>query len=286
MRWLVTGGAGFIGRPLVAALEQRGDRVVVLDVACEETLDLKTYCSWLRGSVSDPACLSRVGPVDVVVHLAAQSGVSASRRDPLGTVHTNVEGTLRCLELARECGARFIFASSGAVAGFQPDSVYGATKAAGELLCRAYATSFNISATVLRLSSVYGPGSQRKSSVVAAFCKCALRRQSLPVRGDGQQTREFVYVDDVVAALLVAANRTSPGTEPFAVTAQQSHTVLELAEQISKWSDAPIHFEPPLPGELLHAPNQAPLLPGWEPSVSWVEGLERTWRDFQASEAD
>lgn len=277
MRWLVTGGAGFIGSVLTARLQACGEDVFVVDLVRPDT-KIRDYAV---GSICDRATFQALPSVQVVIHLAAISGVLPSLKDPVKTVQTNVEGLTRCLDFARHCGASFIFASSGAVAGYRPESPYGASKAAGELLCQAYTHAFAMSSVILRLSSVYGPFSQQKESVVAQFCKRALQGEALLVRGDGQQTRDFVFVEDVVDAFIHAARSAGTvGAGPFGVASERETTVQTIAECIARLASVPVQFVESVTGELRAAPNQTELLPGWASKTSLELGLEQTWKYF------
>jgi UDP-glucose 4-epimerase len=184
------------------------------------------------------------------------------------------------LEFARRCGAAFIFASSGAVAGYKPESPYGASKAAGELFCQAYTAAFGVRTTVLRLSSVYGPFSEHKESVLAAFCKQALRGDALQIRGDGFQTRDFVFVNDVVEAFRHAGCN-DPGLGPFGVASGQATSVQTLATFVAEKSGVEIQYAAPAVGELVNAPNQTLLLPGWKAKTDLASGLAVTWQYFE-----
>lgn len=283
MRWLITGGAGFIGTALATRLWGASDEVYVVDI---KQPFASTTQYWL-GSICDRTTFQDLPPVDVVVHLAAVSGVLPSLKDPVKTIQTNVEGLTRCLDFARRCKARFLFASSGAVAGYKPESPYGASKAAGEMLCRAYSTAFDLPATILRLSSVYGPFSAHKESVVAKFCRRAVQGEPLPIRGNGQQTRDFVYVLDVVDAIqhLARVSRYL-GLGPYGVASGTETTVLQIAERLAYLTGAPIQFVEALQGELHAAPNQTTVVPGWAPKTALDFGLKQTLRYFQRGEAN
>jgi UDP-glucose 4-epimerase len=183
--------------------------------------------------------------VDVIVHLAANTGVGPSVEDPRADCLANVIGTLNYLEAARHNGIkRFVFASSGAPAGEveppiheelppHPVSPYGASKLAGEGYCSAYYRSFGIDTVALRFGNVYGPGSVHKSSVVAKFIRCALDGQLLEIYGDGTQTRDFIYIDDLIGAIILAATRSGVGGETFQIASNRETTVGEMTEQLA-----------------------------------------------------
>jgi len=213
--WCVTGGSGFIGRNLVARLEAEGEDVIILDL---DPPKYDTKARHVYGDIGVPR-----GPfwkwlenADYIVHLAAVSGIKDCEDNPIGSFQTNVMGTHNVLQHAGE--AKVIAASSGAVvagngaftdvfAALAPSScLYAGQKAALEGLCLAHPR-----AAVLRFSNVYGPGAMHKTSVVHAFVKAALRKEPLQVNDDGKQARDFIYVGDVVDAILAVKECRSTG---------------------------------------------------------------------------
>ena len=226
--YLVTGGAGFIGSHLSARLVGRGDEVRILDDfsggRAENLAAIADRVETVEGDIRDLDAVRRacVG-VRVVFHQAAEVSVARSVADPLGTYAVNVTGTLNLLVAARDAGcARVVFASSAAVYGDGPElpkherlapapcSPYAAAKLAGEELCRLFARAYGLEAVVLRYFNVFGPGQDPASPYAAAIPRLleALRRGEQPViYGDGEQSRDFVYVDDVVEANLLRRHR-------------------------------------------------------------------------------
>ncbi len=216
---LVTGGAGFIGANLVRILLDRDYRVTVLDnlsTGRREYLD-GLPIEFIRGDILDVELVNRVVPGhDGIVHLAAQTGVPGSLADPRRDCEVNVIGMLNLLEACRLAGVgRFVFASSNAPLGRQPPpatedkaplpiSPYGASKLAGEGYCLAYHGSWGLGTVVLRFANVYGPYSTHKNSVVAKFFKDILAKGQITIDGDGRQTRDFLYVDDLCRAIVLA----------------------------------------------------------------------------------
>ena len=178
--------------------------------------------------------------MDIIVHLAANTGVGPSVENPRADMETNVVGLFNMLEAARLSGAgKFIFASSGAPVGEieppiheevapHPVSPYGASKLAGEGYCSAYFRTFRLSTIVLRFGNVYGPGSMRKGSIVAKFVKNALRGEVCEIYGDGNQTRDFIYISDLVEAIIKSSD-CDCGGEIFQIATSQEHTVNEVA---------------------------------------------------------
>ena len=226
MKWLITGGCGFIGTSLIRNLQNEGGHQVrVLDNLSTGTRDdLALVCDFqevIEGSIKDgPEGIELVvgdildeqlaqtvaQGVDVIVHLAANTGVGPSVEDPRADCNANVLGTFNYLEAARLNGIkRFVFASSGAPAGEveppiheelppHPVSPYGASKLAGEGYCSAYARSFGVDTVALRFGNVYGPGSVHKNSVVAKFIRLALEKKPLEIFGDGTQTLSLIHI--------------------------------------------------------------------------------------------
>ena len=266
MNWLITGGCGFIGTTLINRLkDEGGHNIRVIDNLSTGTKDdLRLVCSFVEkgtDSIDGPPqdielvvgdildkdlALGVVQGSDVIVHLAANTGVGPSVKDPRSDCFANVIGTFNYLEAARyQQVKRFIFASSGAPIGeaappiheelpAHPVSPYGASKLAGEGYCSAYYSSFGIDTVSLRFGNVYGPGSKHKSSVVAKFIRLALDGQILEIYGDGTQTRDFIYIDDLVEAILLSATRQKVGGEVFQIASNQETTVGEITERLVK----------------------------------------------------
>lgn len=286
MRWLVTGGCGFIGSQLVRYLCSLDEDVVVLDNLTVGKADVieGSSAELVHGNVCDVQLLEGLADtVDTIVHLAAVSGVPISVKDPVACFDNNARGTFDCLEAARRTKCSLVFASSGAVGGQEgPASPYGASKATGENFCKAYATTYRLPVRVLRFSSVYGPGSMHKTSVVANFVRAALAGELLEIRGDGTQTRDFVYVGDVVRAIVRAATVVdAPG--PFYVHTGYETSVLQIAERLSRvlGQEPKLQFVAAGQGELRHVSAFGPKLPGWKAVTRLGVGLEHTVAYFK-----
>lgn len=318
MNWLVTGGCGFIGKRLVGKLLAGGGHAVRvvddLSVGTSEGLAIVApgFRESLRPSprlapgevellVADildaPAALEAARGVDVIVHLAANTGVQPSIEDPRKDLLTNVVGTFNYLEAARHNRVpRFVFASSGGtVIGDceppiheelvpHPKSPYGASKSAGEGYLSAYFGTFGIETIALRFGNVYGPGSSHKNSVVAKFIRRALAGQPLEIYGDGQQTRDFIYIDDLLSAIGLAATAPGVGGRVFQIASGCETTVNEIAERL-----IPILEERGVPAEVRHAAalsgeirrnyadtSRAREQLGWKPGTELTDGLEKT----------
>lgn len=263
--WFISGGCGFIGRNLLRSLLLKENVGVRIFDNCSvgSRKDLAKITSFyeceahapqpkpgevqlVEGDITDSACVSQSMCSDaIVVHLAANTGVPFSVENPDKDFHANVLGTFTLLEAARQSKAqRFIFASSGAPTGNcvppvsenvvpRPISPYGASKLTGEAYCSAYFHSFGLETVALRFSNVYGPLSKHKSSVVAKFINMALQGKPWKIYGDGKQTRDFLYIDDLVAAIHAASIRPSVGGEIFQIASGEETSLQELSALLS-----------------------------------------------------
>ncbi len=244
---------------------------------------------------------------DVIVHLAACTGVPDSVRDPHFDCRTNVQGTLNTLEAARHGSAkRFIFASSGAPAGNveppiheevvpKPVSPYGASKLAGEAYCSAYAQTFELETVALRFGNVYGPKSGHKTSVIAKWINLALAGEDIEIYGDGSATRDFIFTADLVNAIQKAAAAPSSNVsgEVFQIATSHETTIGELAEllcaALAKTGISPpqVHFTEERLGDIKRNysdTSKAKRLLGWTASTSLAQGLRCVVDGFVASE--
>jgi UDP-glucose 4-epimerase len=296
-RVLVTGGAGFIGANLVRTLGAAGYRVTVFDNgragAPEAYLD-EIDLDRVEGDITDRVALERVVPGhDAIVHLAAQSGVPTSLEDPEEDCRLNVIGTLRTLDVAREAGiGKFVFASSNAPLGRQeppssedkaplPVSPYGASKLAGEAYCLAYNGSWGMRTIALRFANVYGPYSAHKASVVAKFIRSIKKDGKLELYGGGEQTRDFVYVEDLCRAILLSL-QSEVGGEVFQIGTGIETSIRRLAELLSAIAATEVDATtaPPLRGDVQRSRSSIQKIKnvlGWEPVIGLEEGLRRTW---------
>lgn len=258
--WLITGGCGFIGTSLIAdILNKHPDSNIRifdnLSVGTRQDLsrvtDFKEVTTvqsavdgveLIVGDIIDYDNINRASKdIDCIVHLAANTGVGPSVEDPRADMQTNVIGLFNLLEAARDNKVnQFIFASSGAPAGIvdppiheeiapHPVSPYGASKLAGEGYCSAYFHSFGINTIALRFGNVYGPGSTHKASVVAKFIKQALAGEICEIYGSGNQTRDFIYIDDLTEAI-IKASVFERGGEVFQIASSKERTVNEVVE--------------------------------------------------------
>ena len=297
MRALVTGGAGFIGSNLVDALLERGDEVVVLDdLTTGREENVAPAADLRRGDVTDlQAVATAAAGCDVLFHLAAQIDVRRSVADPGHDLAVNAGGTLTVLQAANEVRARHVvYASTGGAiygeadvvptpedAPARPMAPYGQSKLSGEGYCRLFSELYGVAATSLRFANVYGPRQDPlgEGGVIAIFCGRALAGQDAAIYGDGEQTRDFVYVGDVVAALLRAAEGSPPG--PFNVGTGQETSVNDLARRVSVVTGRAFvpAYEAERPGEVRRScidPSLARRELGWTAEVGLEEGLRRT----------
>jgi UDP-glucose 4-epimerase len=317
MDWLISGGCGFLGTALIRHLMmQGGHNVRVIDnlsVGSRDDLGLVTRfverdpeqtfgrpadVELVVGDVTDADLALRVtSGCDVVVHFAANTGVPISVAHPRVDMMANVLGTFNYLEAARQHGAKkFIFASSGASPGeveppvheelpAHPVSPYGASKLAGEGYCSAYKRAYGLDTVVLRFGNVYGPGSVHKSSVVAKFISRAISGEALEIYGDGSQTRDFIFIDDLIEAVLLAVAAPDVGGEVFQIASNAETTVLDMAQRLRAiLSEAGLDHIQLVTKERRQGDvkrnysdtTKARQRLGWQPRIGLNEGLRRT----------
>jgi UDP-glucose 4-epimerase len=292
MRAVVTGGAGFIGSNLVDALLARGDDVAVVDnLASGKRENLNRGADFREQDIRDDALEL---DCDVVFHLAAQADVNTSVQRPVYDASVNVLGTANVLEAARRSGARVVFSSTGgaiygevtgAPASEQtprlPVSPYGIAKLAAEEYLQGWNRIHGTSHVVLRFANVFGPrqDSGLEGGVVSIFLERMADGRETLIFGDGGQTRDFVYVGDVVAALLAAAGRDG-GVFNVGTGEETSVSRLhELCRAVSGVDEPPRHEDARL-GDARRSVLDVSLIErelGWRPQVSLEDGLRRTW---------
>jgi UDP-glucose 4-epimerase len=300
---LVTGGAGFIGSHVVDALVDRGDDVTIVDDLStgkrENLTGPGAAAELVEADIRDARAMrdlvDRVRP-SVVFHLAAQIDVRKSTADPSFDASINVLGTINMLQASLEAGVdRFVNTSSGgAIYGEgkilpapedhpqAPEAPYGQSKFAAEGYCDLYARLHGLSTVSLRYGNVYGPRQDPlgEAGVIAIFCGKVLEGGQPTIFGNGEQTRDYVYVGDVVRANLAAAETHTTGAFNVGLGVQTS--VLELVDALREISDADgfeAEFAPHRLGEIQHIavdPSRARGELGWEPQITLRDGLERT----------
>jgi UDP-glucose 4-epimerase len=295
VRALVTGGAGFIGSNLVDALIERGDSVAVVDnLSSGKRENLPAQVPLHLLDVREPLhdLFAELKP-DVCFHLAAQADVRVSVERPDFDAEVNVIGTLRVLEAARAAGTRIVFTSTGgAIYGEcaepadesserQPLAPYGTAKLAGEEYLLTYQRLYGMNNVILRLGNVFGPRQDPhgEAGVVSIFLGRLRDGETCRIFGDGTQERDYVYVGDVVAAALKAAEVEGGVFNVGTGTATSVLDLYELCRHVAG-SDAAAELAPARAGELMRSvldPGRAARELGWRPETSLEEGLRRTW---------
>lgn len=324
MNWLITGGCGFIGTSLITHLKSSGKhniRVVdnltvgttkdlasvtefsTIDAEQTTTLGAPAGVELIVDSILNADAAKRYcNGIDVVVHLAANTGVGPSVENPMFDCHTNVLGTINYLEAARANKvSKFVFASSGAPVGevehppihenivARPVSPYGASKLAGEGYCSAYYKSYGVETIALRFGNVYGPGSTHKSSLVAKFCKKLIDHEPIEIYGTGDQTRDFIYIQDLIQAIHKSAVSVDIGGEIFQIATSKETTVneitealLEIAQQSGLKTPEILHTEKRT-GDVLRNfsdTSKAKKYLDWQSTTSLSVGLKSTFDYF------
>jgi UDP-glucose 4-epimerase len=299
---LITGGAGFIGRHLADHLTRQDDvSVTVIDnesLGDRKHLDLDRV-RFIEGDIRNRDALgSALEGQEVVVHLAADTRVIESIADPSHNFDTNVVGTFNLLELSRELGVRRIVAAStgGAILGDveppvherlapQPSSPYGASKLMLEGYLSAYSSSYSLSTCALRFSNIYGPRSFHKGSVVAHFFKQILDGEKLVVYGDGSQTRDYLFVSDLVQAIWIAAQSSAQGA--FQLGSGKPTTLNQLLDVMRTVTglDLDVVYREFRAGEVRDTwcdIQKARAGFGFDPATGLEDGLALTWDWFSA----
>jgi UDP-glucose 4-epimerase len=317
---LITGGCGFIGTSLIDQLQIQAPHIKnirILDNLSEGSIkDLSEVTEFsivapencsnshgvvlIEGDICDQKIVNLCAEnVDCIIHLAANTGVAPSVENPRMDMESNVIGTFNMLEAARKNKVKkFIFASSGAPAGMvtppiheelppHPVSPYGASKLAGEGYCSAYYYTFGINTVCLRFGNVYGPRSKNKSSVVAKFIRQSLVGEKCHIYGDGTQTRDFIYIDDLVTAIVLSISH-DVGGETFQIASGIEKTVDEVAHIIKgvlgqHGKDMIITYESPRIGDVKRNysdTSKAKKVLGWHPLTNLQSGIDNTVKYF------
>lgn len=311
--YLVIGGAGFVGSNLVHALVARGERVRVLDNLATGRLanldGVRESVEFVNGDICDlDTCRQALRGVRFVLHQAALPSVPRSIKDPIGSSAVNIHGTLNALVAASEQGERiqrFVFASSSSVYGDtatlpksesmtpMPQSPYAVTKLTGEHFCRVFARVYRLPTVCLRYFNVYGPRQDPQSTyaaVIPRFITACLQGTSATIFGDGSQSRDFTFVDDCVAANLLACTAASAIGEVCNIGSGSRTMITELyaaVEQIVGRRLVPDHA-PPREGDVKHSQadiTKARSLMGYAPAHDLKNGLARTAHWFTKLDA-
>lgn len=310
MKYLVTGGAGFIGSHIVEHLLSEGNFVRVLDdfssgkeqnlerVVRDKNFDL------IRGDIRNYAlCERSTKGIDYVFHQAALRSVPKSMNDPYGYNDVNINGTLNMLRASLASKVkRFVFASSSSIYGdtdIFPEkeehmplliSPYALTKLAGEYYCRIFSEYYKLPAVSLRYFNVFGPRQSLDDEyavVIPKFIHCMLRNQKPPIHGNGKQSRDFTYIANVVDANIRAAHASSLSGGVFNIASNKNHTILELVAALNKIMGKSIEpeFTPERPGDVLKTladVSKAKKALGFSPLVDFEMGLQLTVEWFQS----
>jgi UDP-glucose 4-epimerase len=307
-RILVTGGAGFIGSHVVDRYVSDGHRVSVLDdLSTGKREQVNAAAEFHHADILDPRveAIFAAGRFDVVNHHAAQIDVRKSVADPIFDARVNILGTLRLLELARQHGVkRFVFVSSGGAAygeqarfpadedhPMNPVSPYGVGKATGEHYCFYYQAVHGLPYVALRYANVYGPRQDPhgEAGVVAIFAARLLAGQPCTIFGDGRQTRDYVYVGDVVEANAVAADLSRDAGGPFNIGTGVETDVNRLFALVAEAAGRPGAVPargPARAGEQRRSvidPSRASAALGWRPRTALPQGIARTVEYFRAA---
>ncbi len=299
---LVTGGAGFIGSHLVEGLLARGWAVRVLDNFAtgrrENIAGVLTRIELLEGDVRNLTTVrSAMRNVEVVFHQAALPSVARSVTNPLESNAVNITGTLNVLLAARDAGVRrVVYAASSAAYGNQPTlpkvetmtpeplSPYAIAKLAGEMYARAFTQLYGLSTVSLRYFNVFGPRQDpttQYAGVIAKFCTCAVEGKPYPVYGDGEQSRDFSYIENVVQANLLAAEAPLDHSPVINIAYGERTTLNQIIAMLNEITgqNLPAEYGPERPGDVRHSHADLTLarrLLGYDPKVDVREGLRRT----------
>ena len=307
MRYLVTGGAGFIGSNTVDELLRRGHSVTVLDdlsAGKEENLaGVRGKIDFVRGSITDPdTCAKAVRGADYVIHLAARTSVPRSVKDPVETNRINIDGTLNVLVAARDAKVkRLVYAASSSAYGETPTlpkvetmqatplSPYGVTKYVGELYAQVFGRVYGLENVCLRYFNVFGPRqdpTSQYSGVLSRFSLALLDGAQPQVYGDGEQSRDFTYIENVVDLNLRACEAAGASGKVFNGGTGARITLNQVLQTLGKISgkNATAKYEPPRTGDILHSQadiTEARNVLGYEPKVNFEQGLRRTWEWYE-----
>jgi len=306
MRYLVTGGAGFIGSNTVQELVRCGHKVVVLDnlsTGKESNLaGVRDQIEFIHGSITDlekvrEACLG----VDYVLHLAARTSVPRSMKEPVETNHVNVDGTLNVLLAARDANVRrVVFSASSSVYGETPTlpkresmtpapiSPYGVTKLMGEIYGKLFHRVYGLEFVALRYFNVFGPRQDPGSpysGVLSRFNAALLEGREPTIYGDGQQSRDFTFVANAVQANLLACNAQNVAGLVFNIGTGNRYTLNQTLQMLGQITGriGNAKYTPPREGDILHSQadiSEAREKLGYDPQIGFEEGLRRTWEWF------
>jgi nucleoside-diphosphate-sugar epimerase len=310
MRYLVTGGAGFIGSNTVDELVRRGHSVVVLDDLSsgkEDNLaEIRNKITFIKGSITDIEVVRKaMHEAEYVLHLAARTSVPRSVKDPIETNKINIDGTLNVLVAAKELKVkRVVFAASSSAYGEtptlpkvetmqpQPISPYGVTKFVGELYGQTFGRCYGLENVSLRYFNIFGPRqdpSSPYSGVLAKFCTAFLEDTQPVVFGDGEQSRDFTYVENAVQANLLACEAPNVSGKVFNVGVGGRVSLNEVLRELGKITGKSLEakYDPPRDGDIRDSQadiSQAKEFLGYHPQVSFEDGLARTFEWYRETQ--
>jgi nucleoside-diphosphate-sugar epimerase len=310
MRYLVTGGAGFIGSNTVDELVRRGHSVVVLDDLSsgkEDNLaEIRNKITFIKGSITDIEVVRKaMHEAEYVLHLAARTSVPRSVKDPIETNKINIDGTLNVLVAAKELKVkRVVFAASSSAYGEtptlpkvetmqpQPISPYGVTKFVGELYGQTFGRCYGLENVSLRYFNIFGPRqdpSSPYSGVLAKFCTAFLEDTQPVVFGDGEQTRDFTYVENAVQANLLACEAPNVSGKVFNVGIGGRVSLNAVLRELGKITGKTLEakYDPPRDGDIRDSQadiSQAKEFLGYSPQVTFEDGLARTFEWYRETQ--
>ncbi|TKJ41541.1 LPS biosynthesis protein WbpP [candidate division LCP-89 bacterium B3_LCP] len=305
--YMVTGGAGFIGSNLVETLLERNHQVRVIDNFCtgrrENLVPFNNSYTLFEHDIADYEGLEEaLNGVDYVLHQAALPSVPRSIADPVSSFRSSVEGTINLLQACRTVGVkRLVFASSSSIYGSNPElpkresmklaplSPYAASKLAAETYCQVYYKVYGLQTVCLRYFNVFGPKQDPNSqyaAVIPKFIRAALRDDTLTIFGDGEQSRDFTYITNVVNANILAAQSESGAGEVFNLACGDRITLNRMVEEVEKFIGHKVkrQYDQPRPGDVPHSQADIERISntfGFKPQVSFEEGLRITYEYFK-----
>lgn len=304
MKVLVTGGAGFIGSHLVRKLVEIHDDVIVLDNCSTGDLSHidESKINFWHGDIRDEGIIQRIvfEKPEAIVHLAAQTMVDLSIKNPIFDASENIMGTLNILEAARQCNARVVFASTAAAYGdvtednlpvteiqqLAPQSFYGLTKVGVEKYLELYHDIYGLDYVICRFANVYGErqGDKGEGGVVSIFAKKIASGQDITIFGDGGQTRDFIHAGDIADGISKALTTENTNTV-YNLSTQTETSLIELVRIFSEVSGCDIapNYGPKREGDIYRSMlcnEKAVKILGWKPKINLCEGLARTYHYF------
>lgn len=310
-RYLVTGGAGFVGSHIVETLLQKGEDVRVVDnfsTGKRENLEPFNHkFELIEADIKDAASVkTAVRDVDYVIHVAAQRSVPLSVDDPIGCNNNNINATLNILIASRDAGIRrVVFVSSSSVYGSQetfpqsetllpcPISPYAVSKLACEYYCSVFYTVYGLEAVSLRYFNVYGPRQDPKSqyaNVIPLFMTAAMNDEAVEVHGDGLQSRDFTYISDAANATLLAAKTPKAAGHSFNVGNGKTYTVMDIVHGVEEIAGKPLKYSHTAPRDgdprcTMADISKARDVLDYTAAVDFKEGLKKTWDWFSVKVA-